>query len=259
MKNINTIWISTTPRTGSTWIFNVTREIYRILGFTVEPSIVPQKDNEMFKIYHDKAINQNNENIKYVLKTHSILKPDLIRSKIITSIRDPRDLCLSYKKFMKTDFNRSFKVTKSLMDFTNTYQYFKNNYLILIKYENIEKESTEIILNISKFLNVSITHTQAVEISKKYSRDNVIKIIENKNNEINDKILKKTKPDEKEIVFVSKKLSINEEMRAFDTSTGFQTDHISQSRSTSWSTEFSTNEKKILNDTFKDWLLKFKY
>ena len=160
---------------------------------------------------------------------------------------------------MKTDFNRSFKVTKSLMDFTNTYQYFKNNYLILIKYENIEKESTEIILNISKFLNVSITHSQAVEISKKYSRDNVIKIIENKNNEINDKILKKTKLDEKEIVFVSKKLSINEEMRAFDTSTGFQTDHISQSRSTSWSTEFSTNEKKILNDTFKDWLLKFKY
>ena len=259
MKNINTIWISTTPRTGSTWIFNVTREIYRILGFTVEPSIVPQKDTEMFKIYHEKAINQNNENIKYVLKTHSILKPDLIRSKIITSIRDPRDLCLSYKKFMKTDFNRSFKVTKSLMDFTNTYQYFKNNYLILIKYENIEKESTEIILNISKFLNVSISHTQAVEISKKYSRDNVIKIIENKNNEINDKILKKTKPDEKEIVFVSKKLSINEEMRAFDTSTGFQTGHISQNRSTSWSTEFSTNEKKILNDTFKDWLLKFKY
>ena len=78
MKNINTIWISTTPRTGSTWIFNVTREIYRILGFTVEPSIVPQKDTEMFKIYHEKAINQNNENIKYVLKTHSILKPDLI-------------------------------------------------------------------------------------------------------------------------------------------------------------------------------------
>ena len=48
-------------------------------------------------------------------------------------------------------------------------------------------------------------------------------------------------------------------MRAFDTSTGFQTGHISQNRSTSWSTEFSTNEKKILNDTFKDWLLKFKY
>ena len=68
MKNINTIWISTTPRTGSTWIFNVTREIYRILGFTVEPSIVPQKDTEMFKIYHDKAINENNENIKFVLK-----------------------------------------------------------------------------------------------------------------------------------------------------------------------------------------------
>ena len=64
MKKINTIWISTSPRTGSTWIFNITREIYRILGFIVEPSIVPQKDTEMFKIYHDKAINQVNENVK---------------------------------------------------------------------------------------------------------------------------------------------------------------------------------------------------
>ena len=259
MKNINTIWISTTPRTGSTWIFNVTREIYRILGFTVEPSIVPQKDTEMFKIYHDEAINQNNENIKYVLKTHSILKPDLIRSKIITSIRDPRDLCLSYKKFMKTDFERSFKVAKSLINFTNTYQYFKNNYLILLKYEDIEKKSTEIILAISKFLDVSITHDQAIKISKKFSRTNVIKIIEDKNKELNEKISKKTKIDEKDVVLVSEKLSINKEMRAFDTNTGFQTGHISQSKSSEWTTEFSTNEKKILNDTFKDWLVKFKY
>ncbi len=259
MKNINTIWISTTPRTGSTWIFNVTREIYRILGFTVEPSIVPQKDTEMFKIYHDKAINENNENIKFVLKTHSILKPDLIRSKIITSIRDPRDLCLSYKKFMKTDFERSFKVAKSLINFTNTYQYFKNNYLILLKYEDIEKKSTEIILAISKFLDVSITHDQAIKISKKFSRTNVIKIIENKNKELNEKISKKSKIDEKDIVFVSEKLSINKEMRAFDTNTGFQTGHISQNKSSEWTTKFSTNEKKILNDTFKDWLVKFKY
>ena len=259
MKNINTIWISTTPRTGSTWIFNVTREIYRILGFVVEPSIVPQKDTEMFKIYHNKAIHQNNENIKYVLKTHSILRPDLIRSKIITSIRDPRDLCLSYKKFMKTDFNRSFKVTKSLINFTNTYQYFKNNYLILLKYEDIEKKSTEIILNISKFLNVVITYDQAAEITNKYSRKSVMKIIENKNIKLNEKISKKMKIDENEIVSISEKLSINKEIRAYDANTGFQTGHISQNKSSDWTTEFSANEKKILNDAFKDWLIKFKY
>ena len=33
MKTVNTIWISTTPRTGSMWIFNVTRKIYKTLGF----------------------------------------------------------------------------------------------------------------------------------------------------------------------------------------------------------------------------------
>ena len=141
---------------------------------------------------------------------------------------------------------------------SNFLQNYNINSIDPFEFPDMEK-SIEIILAISKFLDVSITHDQAVKISKKFSRTNVIKIIENKNKELNEKISKKSKIDEKDIVFVSEKLSINKEMRAFDTSTGFQTGHISQSRSTNWEIEFSTNEKKILNDTFKDWLLKFKY
>ena len=33
MSNLNTIWISSPPRTGSMWVFNITREIYKYLGF----------------------------------------------------------------------------------------------------------------------------------------------------------------------------------------------------------------------------------
>ena len=50
-------------------------------------------------IVKDKYHQYNIDNIKYVLKTHSILKQNLVRSKIITTIRDPRDVCLSFKKF----------------------------------------------------------------------------------------------------------------------------------------------------------------
>ena len=66
MQRVNTVWISTPPRTGSMWIFNVAREIYKTLGFNVEPSIVPQNDSEMFEIYHDRAINELNNNIKFI-------------------------------------------------------------------------------------------------------------------------------------------------------------------------------------------------
>ena len=254
MKDINTIWISTTPRTGSMWIFNATREIYRTLGYNVEPSVVPQKDSEMFKIYHYKAINENDDNIKYVLKTHSILKQNLVRSKIITTIRDPRDVCLSFKKFMKSDFKKSLSAAKGLINFSKTYKNFDKKYLLFLKYEDFLKNPKEIILKISKFLNTDITSNQAIEISKKYSRENVIKIVNKKNKQLNEKISKKMKIDEKERVFIS-----NNNFRSYDESTGFQTGHVSENKSGDWKVIFSEDEKKILNNEFKNWLNEFNY
>lgn len=254
MKNINTIWISTAPRTGSMWVFNVAREINKISGFNVRPEVIPQKDNDMFKIYHGRAINEINKNIKYILKVHAILKPDLKRSKIITTIRDPRDLCISFKEFMKTDFKRSLNAAKSLINFYKIYKNFDKNYLLILKYENIEKKPIEIILKISDFLNTKITYNQAIEISNKFSRDSVIKIINKKKEELKEKIENKSKIDKEEIVVIS-----NENFRVFDKNTGFQSGHISQRESGDWRKEFTDEEKKILNEEFKNWLVEFGY
>tara|TARA_Y100000590_G_C15550326_1_gene950637 strand:+ start:185 stop:952 length:768 start_codon:yes stop_codon:yes gene_type:complete len=254
MKNTNTIWISSAPRTGSMWIFNVVREINRILGFEVNPKIVPQKDSEMFKIYHNKAINETNKNIKYILKVHAILKPDLPRSKIITTIRDPRDLCISFKQFMKSDFEKSLNAAKSLISFYKIYKNFDKNYLLTLKYENIEKKPNELILQISNFLNFNISKEQANDISNKFSRDNVIKIVNRQKIELEKKILKKSKIEKEEIVVIS-----NENVRAFDKNTGFQTGHISQRKIGDWEKEFSNEEKKILDKEFKNWLYEFGY
>ncbi len=254
MKTVNTIWISTTPRTGSMWIFNVTREIYKTLGFDIEPSIVPQNDSEMFEIYNNKAINELNNNLRFILKIHTLLKPNLARSKIITIVRDPRDVCISFKEFMKTNFNESLNATKSLINFSKIYKNFDKNYILILKYENIEKNPIEIILKISKFLNENINYDQAVEIAKKFSKKNVNEIINKKNKQLKEKILKKSKIDKKDIVIIS-----NKNVHAFDKNTGFQTGHVSQRNSGDWKKALSSEKIEIINSQFKDFLIENNY
>ena len=254
MKTVNTIWISTTPRTGSMWIFNVTREIYKTLGFDVEPSLVPQNDSEMFEIYNNKAVNELNNNLRFILKIHTLLKPNLARSKIITTVRDPRDVCISFKEFMKANFNESLNATKSLIHFSKIYNNFDKNYMLILKYENIEKNPIEIILKISKFLNENINHSQAVEISKNFSKKNVNEIINKKNKELKEKIFNNSKIDKKEVVIIS-----NQNVRAYDKSTGFQTGHVSQRNSGDWKKTLSSEEIEIINSQFKDFLIENNY
>ena len=40
----NTFWISTAPRTGSMWLFNVAREIFIINKYNVFPAKIPKND-----------------------------------------------------------------------------------------------------------------------------------------------------------------------------------------------------------------------
>ena len=47
----NTLWISSTPRTGSMWLLNVVREILKISQFRVYPIKIPHTDTENFEIY----------------------------------------------------------------------------------------------------------------------------------------------------------------------------------------------------------------
>jgi len=254
MSDLNTIWISSPPRTGSMWVFNITREIYRYLGFNVKPKSIPQNDSEMFDIYKSQALNEKDNGTKYVLKVHTILKPNLPKSKVITTLRDPRDLCISFKEFMKSDFKSSLKAATTVKSFSNIYKNFKDSYILTIKFENIEKNSTNQILNIAKFLNEELNIKQAEQISEKFSKNKVLNIINKNNKEMNDNLKKNLKIDEKKVVIISK-----ENIRSFDTNTGFQTGHISARKSGEWRNYFSKNEIKILNDEFKFWLKEFDY
>ena len=254
MKKKNTFWISSTPRTGSMWLLNITREILKECGYEIYPKIIPQSDEKMLDIYNKEALPDQNDLNKYVFKVHTILKPNIPRSKILTIIRDPRDICISFKEFMKTDFKSSLKATKSILNFTKIYNHFEKDYLMILKCENIGEKPIDTIIEIGKFINCKVEHNLAEKISKKFSKDNVKNIIKENDNNLNLKIKENKEVSKSEIVYFSK-----DNYRSFDINTGFQTGHVSKRNSGDWKKALSSEEIEIINSQFKDFLIENNY
>ena len=251
---VNTFWISTVPRTGSMWLYNITREILKNSKFNVIPNQIPQQDKECYKIFNKESFLDKNDNNKYVFKVHNILKPEFPKSKILTTIRDPREICLSFKEFMRTDFNSAFTAAKSITKFEKEYKNYDRNYLRFFRYENIEKKPIETILNIADFINCKISIKDAENISIKYNKNSVKQLIKKNNDKLLHKIKNKEKIINSEIIYFSK-----DNFRSFDSNTGFQTNHISNRITGDWKNFFSQDEIELMNLEFKVFLEKYLY
>ncbi len=252
----NTFWISTAPRTGSMWLFNVVREIFTINKYNVFPTKIPKNDKDFLEIYNSKSINDNNNFNKYVFKVHSPMNSDLLNSKVLTTIRDPRDVCASFKEFMKSDFESALTAAKGMIDFVKYYKSFEEGYLNFFKYEDIENNSVETILAISKFIECEINLDLAKFISEKFNKRNIRDLIKSNDEKLKNKIKNKEKVEKSEVVFFSK-----ENYRAFDINTGFQTNHISKRNSGEWQKAFSEEEIEIINSDIelKNFLKEYNY
>ena len=254
IMDINSFWISTVPRTGSMWLYNVTREILKLSEANVLPIETPKNDQKFFEIFRKQSLIDQNEANKYVFKIHDILKPNLPRSKILTTIRDPRDVCISFKEFMKTDFDTALKAGKDLLKYEKVYKTYNKNYLKFFRYENIEHNSIQTILEIANFIGYEINNQNAEKISLKYNKKRVKNLIKNNDENLLSKIKNEEDIDKSSIVYFSK-----DNYRSFDTKTGFQTNHISNRNSGDWKKYFSPKEIKILDLEFKDFISEYKF
>ena len=242
------------PRTGSMWLYNVTREILKFSKMNVLPIKIPQSDQMFFEIFKNQSFTDQNDSNKYVFKIHDILKPNLPRSKILTTIRDPRDVCISFKEFMKTDFDTALKAAKEALQLEKVYKTYNKEYIKFIRYENIENKPIEIVLEIANFIGYKINRKNSEEISLKYNKKNIKNLIKNNDKNLLSKIKNKENIDKSSIVYLSK-----DNYRSFDIKTGFQTNHISNRNSGDWKKFFSSKEIEILNLEFKDLISKYKF
>lgn len=249
----NTIWIASVPRTGSMWTTNVIREIHKISEFNVFPKNMIQLEKDWFNFYNDNAPFDKNELNRYVIKIHSKLTVIPPRSKIVVNIRNPYEICASYKDFMKCNLEKSINVAVNLSNWIKYYKNLEKNNLY-IKYEHIENNAKDVIANLAKFCEIELTSNQNEYINSKYSKKNIQEIIKKNDDEIEYQKNENLLINEKKIVKFQ-----DGSYRSFDLNTGFQSGHISNRKSGDWRNKFNKDEIKIINNEFKEILEEYNY
>ncbi len=250
----NTTWIATVARTGSMWTTNVVREILNYSKMNVLPKTIPQDPEDYFNIFERRAFSDLNEKNHYVLKVHALVDINTPRSKVITNIRNPYDVCASFYEFMKCDIDWAIFIA---LEQTKYIEHFKKNdekNLFIVKYEDIEEPSSKLILELSEFLGAYLDENAALSIWKKFSKNSVRKIIADNDKSLSDKISKKQEVDAREVVFFGKN-----NYRSFDLSTGFQTGHISERKTGEWRLAFSESETHKIVEALDNTAKKFGY
>lgn len=254
MDDTNTIWVSTAPRTGSMWVFNVTREIFRITGQQVEPEDMPRQDRDRISLAKQVAVHSTDPRKTWVLKVHLIMPPNFPRSKVITTHRDPRDVCVSFKEFMKASFERSLQAAKNMTGYADAYSSYAPDYLLSLPYEAIEAKPEQAVLQIAGFVGAKLEEQDARQVADKFSRNNVARLVEKTDADVKARLRDKVPVDPRDIVRLS---ATN--FRARDRQTGFQTGHVSRRKTGDWAKVLTVSQQDILANEFGDWLQKYGY
>lgn len=252
--SLKSVFVSTVPRTGSTWTFNVIRQLLRCSGHTVLPEKVPKNDGEMLQMAQTVAWYDQNPEKVWVLKVHAILKNHLPFSKIITCIRDPRDIIVSYRRFMKTSFSHALTVARSQTLMNELYLGYPDSYVFAARFEDIERCPEKLVLQLASFLNLDIPNKVAHDIISMFSRENTANLIRRKTAELDVKIRTEASIDDDEVVVLGQ-----DNFRAYDVDTGFQAGHISSYKTGDWRDILTEQEKVRVATAFDGWLQKNGY
>lgn len=230
------------------WTFNVVRELFYKSGFNIEPKTIPQKNNEFLDLFN-KNINNKDPKKIFVYKIHKILKSNLPNSKIITTIRDPREIIVSFMRFMKFDFNKGFLAAKDIIKYNQIYKSYSSDLVLFLKYEEILKNPFKVIKQILEFIKLNLDDNKIKKIIQKFEKNNNIKLIKNNDNILNKKLRNKKNIDPRKIVYLSEN-----NFRSFDINTGFQTGHISDMTKKDYRNYLTAEQMDKIKNFFSDWL-----
>jgi hypothetical protein len=251
------VFVAGMPRAGSMWTYNVVREILETKDFLVLPRTIPENEEDLIGSALRSA---EKENEVYCIKTHLALKSPLPTQhdvKIICNIRDVRDACLSYMRFIHADFETGIQAMASWMKKTDYYLAAFEDNLLSVRFEDLTNNPQRVIDNLASFLNMDLSKGEKIEILKKYSKPNIQKKLRE---------LSKVKFDvngqvegvEQQLKFASVR-NLDGTYRVFEKTTSFQSNHITSTKDGEWKAQFDKYQTEQLIDLSRAWLVKYGY
>ena len=246
--NASRIIISSMPRSGSMWAYNVTRALIESAAMEVEPGEVPS-ETAPFII---KAVKEPvSDNKVFCLKTHHVLAEGLEDTLIITTYRDIRDVLLSHMRFMRVDFEQALEGVKEWTRTTDVYFQRKSSNILKIRYSEITSSPLNVIRRIDHFIGTKASFEDIAQINQRFSKKNVKKAIEQFEAIPADQIKANT------AAFELLKKPGDNCYRVFDKATGFQTGHISSEKDGEWRQVLTEAQQQRLTAKTADWLEKY--
>jgi len=239
------------------WTYNVVRALYKSNNVTVIPEKIPKDESTLItEALQNRAVDGE----VYCIKTHFRLPnplPTQHEVKVICNVRDVRDACLSYKRFMHVDFETCLNVMNEMMIATDYYmQAFSDNRL-MVRFEELGDEQLDVIGKISAFLGLSVSEKQKSGIWAAYKKSSVKKRLDEFSDIKVDEEgrIKGAKHQEKYDAVRNR----DGTFRIFDKTTSFQTNHITSEKDGEWKTDFSSEQIELINRLSREWLQRYDY
>jgi hypothetical protein len=248
------IFIAGMPRSGSMWTYNVCRSLITAAGKTPWPDEVPLDESPAIQhaLYHPPAPDQ-----VYCIKTHFQIPVGKPQMRIICNYRDIRDATLSYMRFMKCSFEQALAVALGSMQLTDHYLLSQDPNILPIRYDEMLNQPQQIISTLASFLTLPVESTEIEDIAQSLSRETVARQLEKlKTGKQN---LESTTTDPVASGKISSVPNMDGSFRLHDSSTGFQTNHISSNRDGEWRDVFSDEEQEKLMAVASDWLRRYNF
>jgi Sulfotransferase domain len=251
------VFVAGMPRAGSMWTYNVVRAIFETKNISVLPEIIPEDERNLIK---SALLSEQRENEVYCIKTHLALKTPFSTKhevKIISNIRDVRDACLSYMRFMHVDLEMGIQAMLRMMRTSDYYSTTFGDNLLSVRFEDVTNNPLNALEEICTFLKIDLSNSEEKEILKKFSKPTIQKKLRNmskikigKNGQI--------EGAEEKSKFDSIR-NLDGTYRLYEKNTAFQSNHITSTKDGEWRKLFDKNRTDQLIQLSKEWLLRYGY
>ena len=226
--DIKAVWIASPPRCGSMWVFNVTRQIARAAGLDVLPAAVPQTQEAMTAAAMEGVLDPAPDRIR-VVKVHNNLHPEIPNSCFILPRRDVRDAMVSFMRFMRCDFDAGLAFVRNAIASARHYDGFPPERALFVDYADIVARPAAVVDMIGEFLGAPLAPETSDAIASGLDKQNVAHAIRQTEQDLIRRSRASGAISSDELVVLGP-----QDVRAFDTATGFQSGHVSDYREGDW-------------------------
>lgn len=240
------VFVASMPRSGSMWVFNVVRDMFRQSGTAVLPQEVPFVEQINLELA-ERAVNDPAPTGMHVLKTHRPVN-SFPQARFIATHRDVRDAMISFMRFMGCDFERGLEAAVGMTQLSDHFRQFPDDVALQLEYDDIKSRPKDTARSLMRFLGLGLDRDGLESIVEKYSKRNVQALVDAMEQDVG------TREPVSAPTRRGGTVLLPGGTRALDAATGFQSGHVSDYVDGDWERLLSSAQKRAMVEKIGGWL-----